>query len=133
MLFKEVRGSKVGRLPSTDMLPGGQSPQKCPACQQDLQLHLCFQVASACQQLLQALGDMRHRCTLLFQDIDCALKASDKMEDADVCSLQDFDPSAGTGILVVVGVPDAEVKQSAKSEHKSLQPARLVEQVGTVG
>lgn len=65
-------------------------------------------VAGACQQLLQTLGDVRHRCTLLFHDIDTALKASDKLEDADVVSVEDFNPAAGTGVLVVVGVPDDE-------------------------
>ena len=47
------------------------------------------------------------------------------MEDTDVCSIQDFDPGAGTGILVVVGVPDAEVKQPFKSDYNFLPPACL--------
>jgi len=77
------------------------------------------QVTNACQQLLHKMGDMRSRCNLLFYDIDTALRASDQLADADVSSIADFDPAAGTGVLVVVGVPDEEVRIGKKHTPRS--------------
>lgn len=57
------------------------------------------------QEVLQQLdGKLRQQSVLAFQDIQAALLASDTMEN-EISSLEDFEPSSTSGVLIVVGVP----------------------------
>ena len=64
-----------------------------------------MQVTGLAKGLLRGLEDRtQDQCILAFHDIQAALLASDTM-DNEISSLQDFEASSPSGILVVVGVP----------------------------
>ena len=75
------------------------------------------------RELLQELNaESRDRCVLAFHDIQAALLASDQL-DNEICSLEEFEPTSLTGILLVVGVPPMSQQVVAVTLQESVDSA----------